>query len=274
MIRTYYWHDNILPDWKIKLRNLIKRDGHKYFRVGNAGDLLTKEIIKASYQCDSINTNDSGNRLLIVGSVSHRVRPGDVLCGIGTQGKANALSLSKDVTIYGLRGPLSYDEFKNKGYDVSGVKFLLDPGLLVRFMYNRPEVTPEKGKVVFIPHYKERAKYKSLSSKVTLVDIDDYPENVCYQILSAEHVLSSSLHGIIFAHALFRPVTFVKPDSESMLKYEDYYASINVAMPDPLKIFNGKSFIGLELSPKDLDFKKEDFFFPSVEELKSKGVHL
>lgn len=274
MIRTYYWHDQILPDWKIKLRNFIKRDGHKYFRVGNAGDLLTKEIIKETYQCDSLNINDSGSRLLVVGSVSHRVRPGDVLCGVGTQGKANALPLNKDVTIYGLRGPLSYDEFKNKGYDVSRVRFMLDPGLLVRFMYNPPEMRPKKGKVIFIPHYKERAKYKGLSSKITLVDIDDYPEKVCHQILSAEHVFSSSLHGIIFSHALFRPVTLVKPDSESMLKYKDYYASINVSMPEPLKEFNAKSFIGLRLSPQDLDFKKEDFFFPGVDELKSRGIYL
>ncbi|WP_150113108.1 hypothetical protein [Modicisalibacter zincidurans] len=161
-VRAYYWHHGVMPKWKIKIRDVVRRDGFKYFETGNAGDILNRNIIESKYNASPVNISQEGRRLLMIGSVSHRVKDGDVICGVGTQGKADDIEKKSDVKIFGLRGPITYDEFKEKGYDVSNVSFLMDPGLLVRFMYSDESIQPEKGKVIFIPHYKERRYYRAL----------------------------------------------------------------------------------------------------------------
>lgn len=270
-LRTYYWHDRIVPAWKHKVRRVL-RDDHKYFTIGNAGDILVRDIVHSQYGAMAVNIADAGQRMLIVGSVSHRVKDNDVLAGVGTQGKADTLPKRKNVSILGLRGPITYDEFKAKGYDMSQVKFLLDPGLLVRFMFKDETIRPATGSVAFIPHYRERNKYKNLPSHIRKINIDDKPANVCKKILEVEHVFSSSLHGIIFAHALGRPATLVEAKNESMLKYKDYYSSVGLDFPTPLRNFDGLNMRGIKTSPEHLDYKESDFIFPSLDFLVSKGV--
>ncbi len=105
-----------------------------------------------------------------------------------------------------------------------------------------------------------------------MIDIDDLPENVCKKILASEHIFSSSLHGIIFAHALGRPATLVSPKNESLLKYQDYYASVDLGFPLPLREFDGRDMSGLKLSPEDINYRNEDFDLPNVEMLAKQGV--
>ncbi|NIC04149.1 polysaccharide pyruvyl transferase family protein [Billgrantia bachuensis] len=254
------------------MRSTLFRDAHKYFTTGNAGDILVREIIQHKYGLNPVNTDNGGNRLLLVGSISHRVQEGDILCGIGTQGKAEKLPKRSGVRIIGLRGPITYDEFRAKGFDMSQVRFLLDPGLLVRFMYRDETIQPEAGTVAFIPHYKERAGYRGLPKHVRLIDIDNLPVDVCRQIQAAEHIFSSSLHGIIFAHALGRPATLVMPKTESLLKYKDYYASVGLDFPVPRREFDGSDMCGLKTSPEHIVYREEDFALPDIDMLTAQGV--
>nr|WP_221188528.1 polysaccharide pyruvyl transferase family protein [Halomonas cerina] len=171
----------------------------------------------------------------------------------------------------GLRGPITYDEFKGKGYDMS-VRCLLDPGLLVRFMFSDDTRHPDPGAVAFIPHYRERNNYRSLPRKVRMIDIDNLPQNVCRKILEVEHVFSSSLHGIVFAHALGRPATLVAPKNESLVKYKDYYASVGLNFPLPISDFGCCNMRGLKTSPENVVYSEKDFAFPDIEMLIDKGV--
>src|SRR5690606_38420197 len=122
--------------------------------------------------------------------------------------------LEAPCTVVGVRGPITYDAFKATGHDVSGVRFLKDPGLLIRFLAGPEPAVPQAGRVIFIPHYRERHLYKSLPKGITLVDIDAEPLELARTIREANLVYASSLHGIIFAHALERPCVWVKPQTE------------------------------------------------------------
>src|SRR5699024_3695475 len=54
------------------------------------------------------------------------------------------------------------------------------------------------------------------------------------QIARAEAVYSSSLHGLVFAHALGRPAALVAPlTAEPELKYRDYAASVGETWRTP-----------------------------------------
>jgi hypothetical protein len=176
------------------------------------------------------------------------------------------------VSVRALRGPISYDIFKAAGYDMSGVRFLADPGILIGAMV--PDRPPSKGRVVFVPHYRER---KSIRRKVPrgiiVIDIDAPPLRLAQQLQRAECVYASSLHGIIFAHALGRPCVFVRPATdEPLLKFEDYFLSVGINPPKPLESIADAKLSVAPVSPAVLSIDPRKIVFPSVAELTAHGI--
>jgi len=272
LIRTYFWHDRVIGPSEWRLRNFLGLPLSPYFRVGNAGDIMATEIIKYLYGTSYRSIKDEGRRLLCVGSIAAKARENDVLCGVGVKDPEAPIKAAKDYIIRGLRGPLSCERMKRVGADLSGLKFLLDPGLLLRFMVS--DKAPEPNRVIFIPHYRERFKYLGgLPGRIEFVDIDNHPFQIAREILSAKLVYSSSLHGIIFSHALNRPCIFVSPQTfEPLFKYEDYFLSVDLPMPKPLDSINSFNFLRDSDTPCSVKFGREHFPFPSLEELKSMNI--
>ncbi|MEO1171983.1 MAG: polysaccharide pyruvyl transferase family protein, partial [Myxococcota bacterium] len=228
-LRTYYWQPSLRAEQRRPARGAL--------HVGNFGDLFTAALIQQVYSVSSRIVQADGRRLLLTGSIAHTLHAGDVVCGVGTKGKALPHPRETEgVRILGLRGPLTYDAFRRRGYDVSTVRFLRDPGLFVRFMVGDSDRTSAKG-ASFLPHYRERLRYTrhTLPRGIRLLTCDAEPLKVAEDILSSELVYTSSLHGIIFSHALRRPCVFVRPQTaEPLLKYADYFASIDRPLPKVL----------------------------------------
>lgn len=108
---------------------------------------------------------------------------------------------------------------------------------------------------------------------IELVDVDAHPLQVADKILEASLVYASSLHGIIFAHALNRPCVFVKPQmDEPMIKCEDYYASVGMTFPKPLERIDDIDYKASPDSTPDLKYDKNDFIFPSINALTEMGT--
>ncbi len=271
-IRTYFWHDRVISSAQFQLRKLLKKSPYFYFKIGNSGDIFTQLIIENHYHQQAKNIKNKGRRLLLVGSIGHNVQDGDLICGIGTKSKDIPKNQYNN-SVVGLRGPLSYEAFKLANYDVSQVKFLKDPGLLLRFYAEDIKYETPNG-YAFIPHYRERNLYiKAMPKGMRYIDIDNTPLAIAKQILEAEIIYSSSLHGIIFAHALNRPAILVKPKTEEpRFKYQDYFASIDQPMPSFLDdIYNIKATTK-PLSPLNLTYRKQEFAFPDITELKTLGI--
>ena len=273
-IRTYFWEARIISPFQLRARQVFRRSPHLYFLVGNAGDILARELIEREYNCATQNDPSQGKRLLVVGSIGHSIRKGDIVCGIGVKTKEIPKASDTPVRVWAVRGPITYDVFKAAGHDVSTVRFQLDPGLMIRFFVSEADRVGTPTGAIFIPHYRERGQYtKGLPKGIRLVDIDNHPRDVAHAILSAELVYSSSLHGIIFAHALGRPCIFVAPQTkEPMLKYEDYFASIGLPMPKPLASILDVRPSRTPDSPIDLRYAREDFVWPGLEELVTHGI--
>jgi hypothetical protein len=276
-IRTHYWHARVRSRAKLLAYRVLGRDHGRYFRVGNAGDILTADLLKWHYGCDVINCNEGGKRLLLIGSIGHSVQRGDVVCGIGTKDKAlPPAGENSTVQVIGLRGPISLEAFKKAGYDVSHVRFLFDPGLLIRALLPHAAFAVRPQGAIFIPHYRERIKYQSrrdLPSQVRLVSIDDAPTRVGQAILGAELVYTSSLHGVIFSHALGRPCVLVRPQTEEpLLKYQDYFAGAGVPMPEPRSDIWAAHAQSKPLSPAELRCDVTASVLPSLGQLTERGV--
>lgn len=268
-IRTFYWHDRVISRYKMGMKKLFSQNAHNFFRVGNSGDIFNRHLIFDHYHLEGLNIKDEGSRLLMIGSIANSISDGDVLCGIGAKRAEIERGLNCD--IQGLRGPLSYDAFKRAGYEMRNVKFLMDPGLLLRFMV--PDTTVNPKGIIFIPHYRERGLYtgrqaQRIPKPIRFVDIDQDPLRLASDILNAELVYTSSLHGIIFSHALGRPCVFVQPQTEEpIFKYQDYFSSVGINMPRALDDISCVKFRGAPISPATIHYRKEDFVFPSLDRL-------
>jgi pyruvyltransferase len=273
-LRTYFWEDRIISRLELRVRRALGWSPYNYFLVGNAGDLFARELIEREYSCPVQNDPLRGHRLLIVGSIGHRIRDGDVVCGIGVKTRKIPVPTHARVRVWAVRGPITLDVFKSAGHDVSDIKFQFDPGLMMRFMVTDSERAIVPNGVAFIPHYRERGKYvRSLPPGMRTIDIDGRPKDVARAILGAELVYSSSLHGIIFAHALERPCVLVAPQTEeSDLKYQDYFASLGLPTPKPLSNIFDARYGSAPNSPVDIRFELSDFVWPQLEDLRARGI--
>lgn len=271
-IRTFYWQDHIVSRPAMLFNRLLGKSTNGQFVYGNAGDIYAKELLERQYHTATKNIGDGGNRLLCVGSIGHRAVKGDILCGVGLKNERLVPKEKKDITIYGLRGPLSFEAFKKAGFNVDTVKFLYDPGLLIKQFITPESTTPTQ--VSFIPHYRERSLFrKGLPKGMQMIDIDNYPSTVAKSIKASKLVYSSSLHGIIFSHALGVPCVYVKPQTEEPeFKFIDYYESVNLTYKQPLASIHDADFKRDSDTPADVNVTEEDFFFPTAEELSERKI--
>ncbi len=134
-----------------------------------------------------------------------------------------------NLKVCALRGQLSRERLAmltGKDYDVP----LADAGLLANLFV---EGTPKKEyDVGIIPHFsqKEEPRFQELKesfSSACVIDIQQEPETVIRQIAGCRYILSSSLHGLIFADGLGIPNLHIlgkTPLKGGNFKFEDYYS--------------------------------------------------
>lgn len=274
-LRTYFWKTQLISKFQYIKDKLLNRR-HNGFVYGNAGDIFNKDLIKFLYKQDPFITRNEGSKLLLVGSIASVIKENDIINGIGWKGNdlSEISEHIKNATVYGVRGPLTKELFIKYNADLSNLKFELDPGLLIKEVYNLSIKNNTNTQTVFIPHYKDEEIYKGVFPKgFKHVRIDNHPKTIAKEIMKSKIVYTSSLHGIVFSHALNKPCVFVAPQSnEPIFKYEDYFLSINIEMPKPLEtIF--KANLGQDsVTNLEKTITINDFYFPSLEELKDKGI--
>jgi pyruvyltransferase len=266
VVRTFYWDPKAAP---VASGGRLRRSRWK---IGNAGDLLNHVIVREVYGAEVVNADDgAGHRLLLIGSVAHRVESGDLVFGVGTKGVPLPGPDTVSCRVVGTRGPITTDAFKQAGHDVSGLQFEFDPGLLIPSLMPSPEPAT-RGRVIFIPHYRDKVARRPRRGVARVVRIDADPVRLAQEIARAEFVFTSSLHGLIFAHALGRPARLVSPgSSEPLIKYQDYFASIGLRWRTLVDIDEAVR------SPKDdspvsLPHSLGDVRLPPLEELLEAGI--
>ncbi len=138
----------------------------------------------------------------------------------------------KNLKVCALRGAKTQQKLKELTgtfYDVP----LADGGLLAEMMLDGK--VEKKYEIGLVPHLSQQgeAAFQKMAAQdnVRLIDIKKSPKEAIHDIAECEYIVSSSLHGLIFADALHIPSLHVLGEKHlagGTFKFEDYYSSFGI----------------------------------------------
>jgi hypothetical protein len=195
----------------------------------NFGDIITPEILK-HYNINFFQEkNYTNSNLICVGSIIRRAVKNTLVLGSGILDSKRE-KLIPDADYKFVRGPYTRNKVLECGGNCPDIYG--DPGLLLPKIYNPKRVVNYK--IGYVPHMVD---YSIISSKFenTINLCNPNYKEVIDQITQCELIVSSSLHGIITAHAYNIPAAWAKSVvgfKGDNVKFYDYFASLNI---DPIE---------------------------------------
>ena len=208
------YSNSFTPNYKEEIFHLVRSICH--FHKNNLRLLLSPEKSKPV--------------VLAVGSILSRSRTNYLVWGGGYM---DALEKGRGGKFLAVRGPFSADKLVEEGYPRCTVYG--DPALLLPLVYT--PITKEKCKVGIIPHLRDLPHILRDFPNSKVINLGKKIEEVIDEINSCEYILSTSLHGIIVAHAYGIPALWIKRGYifTDGLKFNDYFASVEIPLYDGSK---------------------------------------
>ncbi|MEL0455974.1 polysaccharide pyruvyl transferase family protein [Flavobacteriaceae bacterium SZ-1-7] len=195
-----------------------------------------------------------------IGSILANVNHKCIVWGSGIISKEYPI---KKAQFLAVRGPQTRKHLLSQGYDVPEIYG--DPGLLLPKYYN-PKIE-KKYKFGVIPHYRDFNRIEDFYANekdILLIDmLTNNIEEKTIEFLKCEKIVSSSLHGIIVAHAYGIPAVWQKFSDDVFgddIKYQDYFESVSMLAYKP------------EIEDSKMDLKTLENLFSSKETLPKKEV--
>ena len=205
---------------------------------------------------DSINYPYQHN-VLAIGSILAWGNGNSYIWGSGFM---NCYDTFKGDNTLAVRGKLSDLKLQRMGF--KGCAIYGDPALLLPKIYT-PKFTL-KYKYGIIPHIIETDYFKERYSNCKIIDLRNKDvEFIIEEICSCKVVLSTSLHGIIVAHAYGIPALWIKKHyiNTDGFKFLDYFSSVGIS--DYTGIDNIDEFINKEFKIEELFHRHKEFSLPN-----------
>lgn len=205
----------------------------------NFGDLIGPRLISHYTGRPVHNAYGSPNSappLVTVGSIIDVVRRpvvrvwGTGLMNPPTPRRAKEMAATR-WSISAVRGHLTRLNLQERlGWEVPRV--VGDPGLLFPDLFD-PSSKVSGGTVAVVPHYSHK---RLISEQIVersgckFVDVEQGPQDVASEIAGAKAVVSTSLHGLIFAQAYGVPWIWLKISDRHLagqdFKFEDFFSTL------------------------------------------------
>lgn len=191
----------------------------------NFGDVLTEHLFKHfNIQFEKVKEKEDADTLCI-GSVVRLANPGSMVLGSGCIHDNESLDATVEYRF--VRGPKTRNQVIKCGGECPEIYG--DAALLL------PDFVPaseKKHKIGIVPHYQDYEQCMKQHGKTDFViDVVGDPLRVAREISSCEKIISTSLHGIIAAHAYDIPAaTFSRSKLwGSGIKFLDYAESVGTS---------------------------------------------
>ena len=200
----------------------------------NIGDAINPFLFQKIFSKSIINVKNVLNLGVppvysFIGSVldNSKVRNLTVL-GSGFKSEHSKMLIAPKKVV-ACRGPLTRKKLIN--YNISVPEVYGDPAILLPDYLN-PDVE-KKNKIGVVPHYvdQDNAVLEKWCKRdeVKIIDVFSPMETFVRELKSCELIVSSSLHGIILAHAYQIPATWIRLSDRIAggdFKFKDYYSSV------------------------------------------------
>lgn len=164
----------------------------------------------------------------VVGSIVHHADCQTIIWGAGLQ-SAGIRPKQPPKGVYAVRGPLTAAELRKQGINCPDV--FGDPVLLLP-RYYRPEGR-KRYRLGIIPHFSDQADSRvaryTNTDEVKVIDIRGPLWSTVNALCECEHIVSTSLHGLILADAYGIPNAWAKLGDSipgGTFKFTDYYSAI------------------------------------------------
>jgi pyruvyltransferase len=149
-----------------------------------------------------------------------------IICGSGFI-SADATITKKPKSVIAVRGPLSREIFLKHG--ISCPEVYCDPALLLPYFIKQQKQI-KNCDIGIIAHYADKkvlqdTTINSSGMSFKFIDIESEKENFIEEVCSCKCILSSSLHGIIVAHAYGISTVWIKLSNNLIggdFKFNDY----------------------------------------------------
>lgn len=204
-----------------------------FTKVANAGDAFSACLAAKWFgmQPELVGADEQDREnLLLVGSILHWADLHSIVCGAGfISAEARLQALPSRICL--VRGPRTHELLQLQGVQAPGR--YADPGVLAPRLF--APLNPVRGRVGVVPHYKDLdTPWVSVCADrgVHVIDPTQPLPDYFNALQSCEVILSSSLHGLVFAHAFGRPAAWIELGNRVLgdgFKFLDYYASLGVS---------------------------------------------
>jgi pyruvyltransferase len=205
---------------------------------GNVGDALTPWLVRrlTGRLPRFARPGDPFPKYLVAGSVLGYADERSTVWGAGIISQRDRVN--PDATLLAVRGPLSRERALACGAACPEVYG--DPGLLLSRLYPVPDA--ERQGIGLVPHFSDAPAVVAcarLPPDVKLIDVQASVEHFAERIASCDVVASSSLHGLIVAHAYGVPAVWIKfkdlPSGDDS-KFRDHFLSLGMEPPEPVRL--------------------------------------
>ncbi|MDN7134535.1 polysaccharide pyruvyl transferase family protein [Pseudidiomarina terrestris] len=174
------------------------------------------------------------NHILACGSVIENATSRSIIWGSGCLFKDTIIP--KHATVHAVRGLQTFDKLSQE--QKKSCRGIGDPGILAsRLIPSSSEASATSYRFGVVLHYADKEFFRSndlsFLGSYKLIDIEtDDLELFVQEICSVEVVISSSLHGLIFADSFLKPSIWLASSFDRIkgghYKFIDYFSSIGV----------------------------------------------
>jgi hypothetical protein len=205
---------------------------------GNFGDILNPYVVERLSGIPPKRAR-AGSGILAIGSVIKFARHGTQVWGTGTPRMTD--KLDPNANYRAVRGPMTRDLVLKSGGQAPEIYG--DPALLLPLIF-KPAVE-KKHRLGLIRHYSHIPIPLKLQNvhdiSILRVGYDDIEEFIS-EMMACERILSTSLHGLIVAHAYGIPTRWCDMGKMGRrvagdgIKFHDHYATLGISTEGPLDL--------------------------------------
>jgi hypothetical protein len=205
----------------------------RYFlRIPNVGDRINPAIVSAISRRPTIHAADTAeSHLVAIGSTMAATTRASHVWGTGVMHPDFGIGGVGASHVHAVRGKLSHSALRVAGIEPSDIP-LGDPGFLAPALLGIARTAAETGPLGVVPHYVDRRHphFRRLVREQGTVELNvhDDPEQFLRDMAGCAAIVSSSLHGLVFAEALGIPNLWVTASNEiagGSFKFDDWFST-------------------------------------------------